>query len=288
MATARQTLKRLLLGREIAWLRVTRGLSQTQLGTAVGIRQNRFPLLEDGRATITDAQLEAILDHLGVVDDAYRSTLRSMHEGSDHTGDWSTGYRRAYGEDLRLLIELESMADQYFVVDSEVIPGMLWDERYARAKVGPKLRHNLTVDEVVHAWMERQKILHKEDAPEFHAVLTESCLTRRYAEDNAVMRGALQHLINVSQLQGVLIQVLPDDVRAVRTPRPSTLLRVPTAGKAGPLRMAYLDSDGEITYTDKQSKLDYAESQLRDLSASALDADNTRDFISFLAGRNFR
>jgi len=287
MATAQRTVKRLLLGREIAWLRVRQGITQAELGKVADIRQNRFTLLEDGRATITATQLEAILDRLAITDETYRATLRSMHEGSDETGDWATGYRRAYGDDLRLLIELEGMADQYSLVDTEVIPGLLQSDDYIRAMCRPTLRHGLTVDEVVDAWTQRQQILHKPDAPEFHAILTESCLTRRQA-DNAVMRAALEHLIEMSKLPGVLLQVLPADVKSEQVPRPSRLLRVPTAGRAGPLRMVYHDTDGEITYSDKQNKLDHSDAQLRDLGASAWDADNTRDFISIVAHRNFK
>jgi transcriptional regulator with XRE-family HTH domain len=288
-STAQRTVRRLLLGREIAWLRDRVGVSQTELGSAAGLRQNRVTLLEDGRATITEDQLEAILTKLQVADEDHRDVVRAMHRDSDKRGEWNTGFRRAYGEDLRLLIELETLANQYFVVDVEVIPGMLQSEGYVRGLCEHRsMRRGLTVDEVVQAWQERQKILYKPDAPEFHFVLSESCLRRRQSEDNAVMREALNHLTAVSQQPGILLQVLPFDVRAIRVPKSSTLVRVPTDGRAGPLRMVYLDSDGNINYRDDDDTIDNSRNQLSDLGASALDPDNSRDFIDYIAGTVFK
>lgn len=287
-ATAQRTVRRLLLGREIAWLRERIGMSQTELGSAAGLRQNRVHLLEDGRATITADQLEAILTKLEVTDEEHREVVRAMHRDSDKRGEWNTGFRRAYGEDLRLLIELEALADQYFVVDVEVIPGMLQSEGYVRGLCEHRdMRRGLTVDEVVLAWQERQKILYKPDAPESHFVLSESCLRRRQG-DNRVMREALEHLKSVSQHPGILLQVLPFDVRAVRVPQSSTLVRVPTDGRAGPLRMVYLDSDGNISYRDDDDTIDNSRTLLSDLGASALDPDNSRDFIDYIAGTVFK
>ncbi len=287
-STAQRTVKRLLLGREIAWMRERLGMSQTELGSAAGLRQNRVTLFEDGRATITRDQLEAMITKLQISDEVHREVLRAMHLDSDKRGEWNTGYRRAYGDDLRLLIELETMADTYGVVEVEVIPGVLQSEGYVRGYCdGRTMRRGLTVDEVVLAWQERQKILYRPDAPKFHFVLSESCLRRRQG-DNQVMREALEHLKAMSQLPSVLLQVLPFDVKADRIPKTSTLVRVPTDGRAGPLRMVYLDSDGNISYRDDDNAIENSEEQLTHLAASALDSDNSRNFIDYIAGTVFK
>ena len=56
--------------------------------------------------------------------------------------------------------------------------------------------------------LERQKVLVSESAPNCHVVLDEAALRRPYG-GREVMRGQLQHLIDVSERPNVTLQLMP-------------------------------------------------------------------------------
>lgn len=286
--TAQETVGRVLLGREIAYVRTGLSMSQSQLGKAIGKGQDMITLLEAGRATVTREQLDTLLEVLEISDDDHRTSILSMHKDSHRHGDWSTGYRRAYSEHLRLLIDLEQHASQIFITQVEIIPGLLQCGPYTTSLTDARrLSKGVTTKDVVQAWQARQSILLKDDAPEVHVVLSESALRRRYAP-NAVMRQQMEHLEELSNRHGVLLQVLPFDSLPeeafVARPYSYQLLQVPTRGRAGALRIVYDEGLSEIRYRGDPDAVDVHDRTKVSLAAAALSADDSRQFLRYIAG----
>lgn len=280
-ATVR-TAKKLLLGREIAHMITSAGVSQGEAAKLIETSQSRIASLISGASSISPGDLVLLATQLGFTDEAYLETLRELRRDNHRRGFWSTGYNRAYAEDLRLLIDLEKLADEIRSAQVEVVHGLLQTESYARAQHADEPEDNgLTTDDRVAARLARQEILDKNNPPRVHFVLSESCLRRVWGDDE-VMAEQIEHLIALSNRRNVMIQVMPFRAKpGRRSPIGNrfTLLHVPTPGAAGPLELAYIESESEVRYQDDRKALQAHESAWARLTNAALSFDETREFM---------
>lgn len=285
--TAQRTAKRVLLGHEIAYLRNRLGMSQTELGKAIGKRQNKIAYVELGQAVLTVPDLQTMLDALQVTEADHRAAILEMHADSHRKGEWTTGFMRAYGENVRLLVDLERHADQIFYVTFEIVPGILQHEEYVRSLCARKrLPRGVTADDVVLAWKARQEILTMPDAPTVQLVLSESCLRRKWGSPE-IMRLQMAHLIKLSQLPTVQLQVLTfDDSVEDLSPlgHGFTMLRVPSPGRAGNLYMSYNEGVKEMYYRDDPKVIDAHEEVRAATMAAAQSPEDSRKFIDYISG----
>lgn len=286
--TAQPTVKRVLLGHEIAHFRTALDMKQTELGKAIGKAQDTMTNLENGRATITADQLDKLIVKLEITDPADIATLKEFHQDSNKRGEWTTGHNRVYGENLRLLIDLERYADLIFVASFEILPGLLQCPSYVRSLISRNRlarARGISGDQVVKAWEARQEILAKPDGPLVHFVLSESCLRRMWGPAE-VMYEQMHHLLEVSHRPNVKLQVLTfDDTETDLSPigHGFTLLRVPNRGRAGDLHMAYNEGVKELYYRDDPKALDAHEEAKAGLVAAARSPEDSRHFIEYIA-----
>lgn len=287
MANAQRTVKRVLLGHEITYLRTRLKMSQSDLGKAIGKGQGKIALLEQGEATLTPDELTVLLDALQVNDPAHRDAIAAIHQDSHKRGEWTTGFNRAFGDNLRLFIELERHADQIFYSAYEIVPGILQCESYVRSLFRRgRAPEGVTEEPVIQAWMTRKDILMRADAPTAHFVISESSLRRKWASSK-IMREQMEYLLAMSHLPSVLLQVLPFDASEhdLHTlGHGFTLFRLPAIGHAGDLRMAYNEGVGEFFYRDDPRVINTHEEDVRALAAAALSPDDSRQFIQYVAG----
>ena len=106
-------------------------------------------------------------------------------------------------------IEAQARALRWF--EHSLIPGLLQTEDYARSVLMTK--PNSAPDEIeglVAGRLERQAVLEREEpaAPLLWALIDEGALNRPVA-DPAVMRDQLKHLVQVSEMPNITIQVVP-------------------------------------------------------------------------------
>src|SRR5207248_293668 len=141
---------------------------------------SRVGVLLTGGGSIALAEVKELARELGFTDPGYLDALGELRKDNHKRGFWSTGYRRAYAEDLRLLIDLERHGDQIRATHTESVPGLLQCEAYIRAMHTdqPSVVEGVTLDEAVKARLARHEILDKPNAPLVHHVLSESCLRR--------------------------------------------------------------------------------------------------------------
>jgi hypothetical protein len=109
---------------------------------------------------------------------------------------------------LKPYLGLEQAATLIRCYDPQLIPGLLQTPEYARAvfslpggSPGERAERQLAVR------MRRQEILHRADPPHLWAVIDEAAL-RRPVGNAAVMRAQIEHLLEISRLHHVNIQVL--------------------------------------------------------------------------------
>ncbi|MFE9320247.1 Scr1 family TA system antitoxin-like transcriptional regulator [Nocardia sp. NPDC052278] len=287
MGTRLRTARKLLLGREIDHMVRTAGVSQTEAGKIIESTQSRINQLINGVGAISVGDLELLTTTLGFTDPGYVETLKELRRDNHKRGFWTTGHRRAYVEDLRLLVDLEAHASLLRTAEAEIMPGLVQCESYIRAlhePVTPVVADRVTVEESVQARLARQQVLTEADPPEFRAILSESCLRREYG-GREVMLEQLEHLSSLSRRPNILIQVLPFTVttRGAGMEDRYTLVRVPSPGAAGDLEMAIVESQGDIRYIDDKPAVAARETVWSRLSAAALGAADSRKFMEHVA-----
>jgi transcriptional regulator with XRE-family HTH domain len=93
--------------------------------------------------------------------------------------------------------------------EHSLIPGLLQTEPYARAVLSTRPNTSQDeIDELVVARMERQDTLDRDGPPLLYALLDEGALHRPVAGPD-VMRGQMEHLLEMSLRPNVTIQVVP-------------------------------------------------------------------------------
>ncbi|MDE1674744.1 helix-turn-helix domain-containing protein [Nocardia gipuzkoensis] len=284
-----RTARKVLLGREIdAMIRRAR-MTQAEAGKLIKVSQSRIASVLAGTGNLTPDALKALAHGLGVTDPDYIDTLLELHRDNHKRGFWTTGYRRAYIEELRLLVDLEDKADRLRETGAEIIPGLLQHPNYIRAlheslQLDTTDPDAVTVEDYVEARLARQQNLTKTCPPEFHAILSESCLRRSYGGD-AVMLEQVNHLIEVSWRPNIILQVMPFTHQAPGAGMEDRyiLIRVPSPGAAGDLEMAVVEAQGEIRYIDEKPAIAIREKIFARLSATALSEADSRQFMEHIA-----
>jgi transcriptional regulator with XRE-family HTH domain len=281
MAAVR-TVKKWLLGREIAYMISAAGMKQEDAGALLEIGQSKISGLLKGTGNISVGDLERLANKLGFTDPDHHAALFELRRDSHKRGFWSMGYRRAYREEFRLRIDLEERADRIRAVAVEVVPGLAQCESYVRAlHADMPDQEGLTLDDRVEARMARQNIFDKTDTPNVHFVLSESCLRRVWGGAD-IMREQLDYLVKLSNRPNVMIQVMPfNSPPGRRSPIGDrfTLVRVPSPGVAGPLELAYLETVGETRYLDDKDALTAHDLAWTHLTTAALSFDDSRKFM---------
>lgn len=147
-------------------------------------------------------------------------------------------------------MEAEAVAIRAYQVSR--IYGLLQTEEYARALFtrGAAAGNPDLIEERVAARMSRQHRFLADDGPLLVVVLDESAI-RRNVGGSAVMRGQLEHLLEVSRRPNIAIQVAPFESADLAPPKTSmTLIKLPDGHE-----WVYSESLGRGHFSDDPSVL---------------------------------
>ncbi|MBP2338281.1 transcriptional regulator with XRE-family HTH domain [Saccharothrix coeruleofusca] len=282
MAKITPTTKKLLLGKEIAHLRERAGMSQAQAAAIVEKSQSRMADLEAGQSSITPGDLILLLKGFGVADEDHVQALLELRRNNHQRGRWN-GVRAKYSEQFRTMVDLEENCDLIRTVESEVPPGLLQCESFVRA-LYTGFYEGDDLEARIKARLARQEIFVKPDPPQVAFVISESSLRRQYGPPE-VMREQVNHMVKLSKLPNVRLQVLPFKTRSQDTSIRAgfVLLRIPSPGVAGPLEFAYTENAAEVRYMDDKHVVSGLDRAWARLSGVALDFEETRRFLRKVA-----
>lgn len=115
-----------------------RGVNQAEAARIIDTSQSRIAMLINGASSITVGDLERLAVALGFTDPGYLDSLEALRRDNHKRGFWNTGHRRAYLEELRLLVDLEAHASLLRVTEAEIVPGLIQCEPYIRALHEPR------------------------------------------------------------------------------------------------------------------------------------------------------
>lgn len=187
---------RAALGRALRYLREKSGKSLGQLAEETRYDKSYLYRLEVGQR----------LSKLAVMEDLDR------HYGSGELlqGLWKVARREVFKDKYKEFMRLESRARIMWMFQLAV-PGLFQTEDYAREVLSAAQTSNGNVDvieEQVAARISRQEILRRDPAPHIRLILDEVAL-RRPTVDAKVWVEQLNRLIEVCELPGAVLQVLP-------------------------------------------------------------------------------
>jgi transcriptional regulator with XRE-family HTH domain len=207
-------IRRLRLAAELRRLRERARLQGDQVARRLGWSASKLSRIETGKAGVREQDVESLLN-LYTVGEPHRSGILALARESavaSTSVDYATisGFQPGYDA----FVYAEAEAIRLWNWEPQVVPGLLQTESYAREVMrGWYSMFNLPPSELelqVEARMNRQRVLTRNHALEFAAVIDESVMHRRFG-DNTVMRQQIQRLADSSELPNVDLRVLPLD-----------------------------------------------------------------------------
>jgi hypothetical protein len=269
--------RRMLLGSQLRRLREARGITREAAGYSIRASESKISRMELGRVSFKTRDVEDLLTLYGITDEQERAQLVSLAREANVAGWWHS-YSDVLPTWFPTYVGLEGAAHLIRAYEVQFVHGLLQTEAYARAVVrrGMKGASRADVDKRVALRLERQKNLLAEHAPEFHVVLDEAALRRPYG-DREVMRGQLQHLIEISERPNVRLQIMPFGFGGHSGESGAfTLLSFPESDLSD---VVYLEQLTSALYLDKHEDVGQYEKALKELQQDSPGPDESRDLL---------
>lgn len=206
---AGSTVRRILLGSQLRRLREARGVSRQEAGYVIRASESKISRLELGRVSFKERDVADLLTLYGVADDGEREALLQLARDAKTPGWWHR-YNDVLPQWFQTYVGLEESAAMIRTYEVQFVPGLLQSEDYARAIIrqGNAASPDDEIEHRVELRMQRTQRLTAPGAPRLWAVLDEAALNRPIGGP-AVMRAQFEHLIAMSKLPNVTIQVMP-------------------------------------------------------------------------------
>lgn len=206
---AGSTVRRILLGSQLRRLREVKGVSRQEAGYVIRASESKISRLELGRVSFKERDVADLLTLYGVTEDSEREALLQLARDAKTPGWWHR-YNDVLPHWFQTYVGLEEAAALIRTYELQFVPGLLQSEEYARAvfRLGNAGAAEDEIDQRVALRMQRAQRLTGPGAPRLWAVLDEAALKRPIGGPE-VMRGQFEHLITMSKLPNVTIQVMP-------------------------------------------------------------------------------
>ncbi|MFB7499740.1 helix-turn-helix domain-containing protein [Streptomyces sp. NPDC056161] len=267
----------MLLGSQLRRLRESRGITREAAGYSIRASESKISRMELGRVSFKTRDVEDLLTLYGITDEAERESLLSLAREANVAGWWHS-YSDVLPNWFPTYVGLEGAASLIRVYEVQFVHGLLQTEEYARAVVqrGMKGASVADVERRVALRLERQKYLVSENAPDLHIILDEAALRRPYG-DREVMRGQLQHLIEISERPNVRLQIVPFSLGGHSGESGAfTILSFPESDLSD---VVYLEQLTSALYLDKREDVTQYEHALKELQQDSPGPDESRDLL---------
>ncbi|MEZ0077505.1 transcriptional regulator with XRE-family HTH domain [Planotetraspora sp. GP83] len=203
------TALRILLGSQLRRLRENKGISRDEAGSRIRGSESKISRMELGRVGFKERDVADLLSLYGVEDERTRAVVMDLVEKANEPGWWHR-FNDLLPSWFQAYVGLEEAAERIRTYEVQFVPGLLQTKEYARAVImaGAVGAAPEEIARRVDLRLERQRVLDGDKSPLFWAVIDEAAL-RRPIGGVEVMRGQLQHLIDLMNQPNVTIQVMP-------------------------------------------------------------------------------
>ncbi|MBV1941901.1 MULTISPECIES: helix-turn-helix transcriptional regulator [Streptomyces] len=273
------TVRRRRLGQELRRLRELKGMTAEEVAERLLVSQSKISRLENGRRSISQRDVRDLCGVYEVEDVRIVDSLMQMAKDSRQQGWW-----HSFGDiPYSVYIGLETDAASLRVYDPLVVPGLLQTRPYAESLIQGALPEAAPgdIDKRVQVRLRRQeRISDLENPLRLWAVLDEAAL-RRTVGNKQVMIEQLEHLVEMSHVPHVTVQVIPFTMGA--HPGVSgqyAILEFPDAADSS---VVYIEGVTSDLYLEKANDVQKYSVMYEHLRAQALNADQSREFIADVA-----
>lgn len=269
--------RRMLLGSQLRRLREARGITREAAGYSIRASESKISRMELGRVSFKTRDVEDLLTLYGITDETERTSLLSLAREANVAGWWHS-YSDVLPSWFPTYVGLEGAASLIRAYEVQFVHGLLQTPEYARAVVKRGMRgaSESDIEKRVELRLERQKYLVSENAPDFHIVLDEAALRRPYG-DRQVMRGQLQHLIDVSEQPNVRLQIMPFSFGGHAGE--SGAFTILSFTESDLTDVVYLEQLTSALYLDKAEDVAQYEKALKELQRDSPGPDESRDLL---------
>jgi transcriptional regulator with XRE-family HTH domain len=271
------TVLRILLGTQLRRLRESRRITLEEAGRAIRASHSKISRMELGRVSMRGRDVADLLTLYGVADEGERAAMLTLVSQANVPGWWHD-----YGDVLpswfEAYIGLEQAATGIRNYEVQFVPGLLQTEDYARSviRLGHPDARPEDVERRVQLRMARQQLLTRPDPPHMWAVVDESVL-RRSPDSPAVMRGQIDHLLEMVARPTVTLQVVPFSAGGhAAAGGPFSILRFAEADLPD---VVYLEQLTSAVYPDKREDADRYLAIMERLCIKAKPATDTRRIL---------
>jgi transcriptional regulator with XRE-family HTH domain len=281
------TVPRRQLGRYLRELRGKQRLSVRAAAQALEWSEAKIWRIETGQTSLRSLDVEAMCRVYGAPE-SMTEALMALAKETKARG-WWLAYGDVIPEGFDLYIGLEEAASRLAWYESELVPGLLQIEDYARTLIRAD-NPGVDDDEIerrVHVRMARQALLTRVTTPPTLDVALNEAILHRPVGGGNVMARQLDRLVEVSELDHVSLRVMPFSVglHAGIMSGPFVILYFPLNGDGRPSEPPTIYQDGYTgaLYLDRASELERYEGAWHDIWTSSLDEASSRDRIAKVA-----
>ncbi|MFI1914150.1 helix-turn-helix domain-containing protein [Nocardia sp. NPDC020380] len=271
------TALRIAVGSQLRKLREKSGITREAAGEHIRGSHAKISRLELGRTGFKERDIRDLLALYGVDDLEEREQFLELVVRANQPGWWHR-YSDLLPPWFETYLGLEHAAKSIRTYEGQLVPGLLQTADYARSVVA--LGHDENSERRVSLRRRRQELLTRPGAPSFWAVLDESVL-RRPVGGTSVLRAQIDHLIEMSELHNVTIQVLPYAAGGHAAAGSSfTMLRFAEPELPD---IVYLEQLTSALYLDRRQDLELYRQVMDQLSVQAEPPERSRKRLAEIA-----
>ena len=279
VASSSPTVLKRYIALELRRLREAAGFKREQVAERLRCAVSHISHLETMRNLPKGPELEVLLDFYGAGERtaAFLDLVDAARKGRD----WWIPFKDAAPEWFDLFLAMESSAVQIDSYDSMIVPGLFQTPAYAKAviRAGEPELADAEVARRVELRMGRQDVLTRQpDPPIVWRVLDESVLYRPAGEPQVLVE-QLEHLVKLTDLPMVTIQVLPLEVGVhAGIEGTFTILTFPPELEGDP-GIAYTEARTKATYYEDRAEIMAYRNTLRRIQIHARTPEETRTLL---------
>ncbi|MET7358371.1 helix-turn-helix transcriptional regulator [Streptomyces sp. NPDC005562] len=249
------TVLRIVLGTQLRKLRESRGISREAAGEAIRASHAKISRLELGRVAQKERDVADLLTLYGVTDPEERAGYIGLAKRAGTPGWWQQ-YNDVMPSWLETILGLEEAASVIRSYQVQFVPGLLQTAEYATAvaSLGEASGSLREITRKVELRLRRQELITRPGGPKLWFVVDEAALLRPMG-GRAAMRAQIQHLIDMSQVPDITLQVAPLEAgAATAVGGPVTILRFLEPDLPD---IVYLEQLTSALYLDKRSDVEH-------------------------------
>ncbi|MFJ7146663.1 helix-turn-helix domain-containing protein [Streptomyces sp. NPDC100445] len=274
--SARPEIAARLLGETLRQARKERSLSLRDVAPVIRGSVSKVSRLERGESPPRERDIRDLVAFYQFSSDQAHEIEGLLQQAKNNA--WWQKYGDVTPNWLRRLIGLEAGATRIASYENHVVPGLLQTRSYMRALVSNGLP-GASAEEIerrVKLRLDRQRILWSPRRPSIVAMLEEAILLRPVGGPG-VMREQLDHLIELSQRDGINIRIIPFERSASVAPSyPITHL---TFGDGGPSELVYIELIDSAMYLSRAGEIEQYRQVLLNLLAASERMRDSRDLL---------